>query len=219
MHMVVLVPETLHLSISIIDRFLSRKCVPRKTLQLLAVASLLIACKYEEVIPIEAYDVTHYIDFIHTRQEVLTMELLILNIIDYRLTIPTGYMFLQQFLHITKATSIASNLASFYMERMLLEYSTLDIRPSHLAAAAVSLAVNNPDLPENKLTNGSEYTTIPKISGVVCTTKLAVSPLHYSYILTTCFPFLAPTIAGIYRVFVEANHDSLSFHRNYSWRL
>lgn len=180
---------------------------------------LLIAFKYKETRQINTSDFTYWTNLMYTEQEVLVMELLIVKLLDYRLTIPTGYMFLQRFLHITKATSIASNLASFYMERMLLEYSTLDIRPSHLAAAAVSLAVNNPDLPENKLTNGSEYTTIPKISGVVCTTKPAVSPLHYSYILTTCFPFLAPTIAGIYRVFVEANHDSLSFHRNYSWRL
>lgn len=41
--------ETLYLTINIIDRFLSMKVVPRKELQLVGIASMLIACKYEEI--------------------------------------------------------------------------------------------------------------------------------------------------------------------------
>ena len=44
-----LMPETLYLTINIIDRFLSVKAVPRRELQLVGVSALLIASKYEEI--------------------------------------------------------------------------------------------------------------------------------------------------------------------------
>jgi hypothetical protein len=181
-----LAQESLYLCISIIDRFLSNKCVPRKRLQLLGVASLLIACKYEETRQIFAGDFAYFIDLQYTRQDLLTMELHIVKIIDYKLTVPTGYAFLQRFLHVTGATGVAANLASFYMERMLLEYSALEFRPSHLAAAAVALALNNPDLPRNKrkLKMQLEYIRAPTIPGVVRTVKEFLTPHRYASILT-----------------------------------
>lgn len=174
-----LVPESLYLCISIIDRFLYRKCVPRKRLQLLGMTSLLIACKYKETRRIDTSDFTYWTDLMYTRQEVLTMELLIVKILDYRLTVPTGYTFLQRFLHITKADGVTANLASFYMERILLEHSMLDLRPSHLAAAAVSLALNNPDLSKKRLKR-APYTLVPTVPGVVRTTIASVSTFDYT---------------------------------------
>ena len=44
-------PETLYLTINIVDRFLSLKPVPRRELQLVGVSALLIASKYEEIWP------------------------------------------------------------------------------------------------------------------------------------------------------------------------
>lgn len=44
-----LMPETLYLTINIVDRFLSIKVVPRKELQLVGISSMLIASKYEEL--------------------------------------------------------------------------------------------------------------------------------------------------------------------------
>jgi hypothetical protein len=198
-----LLPETLYLCISIIDRFLSRKCVPTKRLQLLGITSLLIACKYEETRQIYIRDFTYFIDLIYPRQDLLTMELLIVKILDYRLTVPTGYAFLQRFLHITNASGIAANLATFYMERMLLEYSALEHRPSHLAAAAVSLALNNPDMPQNKLRKELGYTGDPTIPGVVRTIKASISHVDYSSMFTFLFCLASPsrcwTIQGFHR--------------------
>jgi hypothetical protein len=175
-----LVPESLYLCISIIDRFLYHKCVPRKRLQLLGMTSLLIACKYKETRQINTSDFTYGTNLMYTQQEVLTMELLIVKILDYRLMVPKGYTFLQRFLHMTKADGVMANLASFYMEQILLEHSMLDLRPSHLAAAAVSLALNNPDLPEKRLKKGLGYTLVPTVPGVVCTTIASVSTFDYS---------------------------------------
>ena len=44
-----LMPETLFLTINIIDRYLEKVQIRRTRLQLVAVAALLIACKYEEI--------------------------------------------------------------------------------------------------------------------------------------------------------------------------
>lgn len=44
-----LMPETLYLTINIVDRFLALKVVPRRELQLVGISSMLIACKYEEI--------------------------------------------------------------------------------------------------------------------------------------------------------------------------
>lgn len=42
-------PETFYLTISIIDRFLAVKTVPRRELQLVGMSAMLVASKYEEI--------------------------------------------------------------------------------------------------------------------------------------------------------------------------
>jgi cyclin B len=44
-----LMPETLYLTVYIIDQYLSLESVPRKELQLVGLSAMLIACKYEEI--------------------------------------------------------------------------------------------------------------------------------------------------------------------------
>lgn len=44
-----LTPETLYLTINIVDRFLSIMVVSRRELQLVGISSMLIASKYEEI--------------------------------------------------------------------------------------------------------------------------------------------------------------------------
>ena len=46
-------PETLFLTINIIDRFLAVKTVPRRELQLVGISAMLMASKYEEIWPPE----------------------------------------------------------------------------------------------------------------------------------------------------------------------
>jgi len=44
-------PETLYLTVNIIDRYLSVQSIARKNLPLVAIAAMFIASKYEEVCP------------------------------------------------------------------------------------------------------------------------------------------------------------------------
>lgn len=65
-----LVPETLYLTVNLIDRFLEREKVSRPRLQLVGVTSLLIASKYEEIYPPELRDLVYICDQAYTRQDV-----------------------------------------------------------------------------------------------------------------------------------------------------
>lgn len=65
-----LVPETLYLTINLIDRYLNVKEVSRPKLQLVGVTSLLIASKYEEIYPPELRDLVYICDRAYTRQDV-----------------------------------------------------------------------------------------------------------------------------------------------------
>ena len=51
-----LMPESLYLTMYIIDRYLSMQPVLRRELQLVGVSALLIACKYEEIWAPEVQD-------------------------------------------------------------------------------------------------------------------------------------------------------------------
>jgi hypothetical protein len=69
-----LVPETLYLTINLIDRYLQLKEVSRPKLQLVGVTSLLIASKYEEIYPPELRDLVYICDRAYTRQDVSRIE-------------------------------------------------------------------------------------------------------------------------------------------------
>lgn len=65
-----LVPDTLYLTVNIIDRFLERTEVSRPKLQLVGVTALLLASKYEEIYPPELRDLVYICDRAYTRQDV-----------------------------------------------------------------------------------------------------------------------------------------------------
>lgn len=65
-----LVPETLYLTINLIDRYLTKREVSRPKLQLVGVTSLLIASKYEEIYPPELRDLVYICDRAYSKNEV-----------------------------------------------------------------------------------------------------------------------------------------------------
>ena len=65
-----LVPETLYLTVNIIDRYLAKTEVSRPKLQLVGVTALLIASKYEEIYPPELRDLVYICDRAYSEREV-----------------------------------------------------------------------------------------------------------------------------------------------------
>lgn len=63
-------PQTLYLSVSIVDRFLSSMSVMRSKLQLVGTASMYLASKFEEIYPPEIGDFAYITDDTYTKSQV-----------------------------------------------------------------------------------------------------------------------------------------------------
>lgn len=140
-----LVPDTLYLTVSYIDRFLSSNVVTRQRLQLLGVSCMLIAAKYEEICAPQVEEFCYITDNTYCREEVLEMERRVLNELKFELTTPTTKSFLRRFVRAAQATNKAPTLVleflgNFLSELTLLEYSFLPFLSSMIAASSVYLA-------------------------------------------------------------------------------
>ena len=69
-----LLPETLYVTVFLIDRFLSLKQIKKSQLHILGVTSLLISTKYEEIYPPDLKDLLSVSENKFSRAEVLAME-------------------------------------------------------------------------------------------------------------------------------------------------
>ncbi|AQK45693.1 cyclin superfamily protein, putative [Zea mays] len=135
-----LMDETLFLTVNVIDRFLEKEVVPRKKLQLVGITALLLACKYEEVSVPVVEDLVLISDRAYTKGQILEMEKLILNTLQFNMSVPTPYVFMKRFLKAADADKQLELVSFFMLELCLVEYQMLNYRPSHLAAAAVYTA-------------------------------------------------------------------------------
>jgi len=139
-----LFPETLYLTVNILDRFLKeiKETVTKRDLQLVGVTALLVSAKYEEMYVPELRDLTYICDGAYTEAKILRMEEKILKTLNYNVTVPTPHTFLIRFLKAAHADKLMAQLACFLLDGTLLSLETLTCnwRPSQLAAAAILLA-------------------------------------------------------------------------------
>jgi hypothetical protein len=132
--------ETLWLCVEIVDRYLQASQVMRNRLQLVGVAAMLIAAKFEEIHPPEVRDFAYITDNTYSKQEILDMEALILNVLAFDLAYPTVVHFLTKFQRANRGTELHKHLAQYLAELSLLDMKALKYKPSQLAAAAVLLS-------------------------------------------------------------------------------
>ena len=115
-----LLPETLFLTINFIDRYLQKNQTPRDKLQLIAVSSLLIACKYEEIYPPEISSFVYITDNAYKKEEILDYEIKILSSLDYDVTYPTPYRYLEV---LVVKLGLVDDETLFFKMQYLLELS------------------------------------------------------------------------------------------------
>lgn len=135
-----LLPETLFLAVNIIDRFLSAEVVALDRLQLVGVAAMFIASKYEEVLSPHVANFSHVADGTFTDKEILDAERHILATLEYNMSFPNPMHFLRR---ISKADNYdihTRTLGKYLMEISLLDHRFMAYRQSHVGAAAMYLA-------------------------------------------------------------------------------
>jgi cyclin B len=133
-------PESLYLTINLIDRYLSRVTVARNRLQLVGVAAMLIATKFEEINPPDIGDFVYITDNAYTKEQVLQMECTMLTTLSFQIVVPTAAHFLDWFLQSNRCGAVQRELCRYLVELALLQYEMLPYPASLLVAAAVLLS-------------------------------------------------------------------------------
>ncbi|EEB08541.1 cyclin Cig1 [Schizosaccharomyces japonicus yFS275] len=129
-------PETLYLTINLIDRFLSIKVVSVHKFQLVGVSALLIACKYEEVQYPSIQEIVTLVDGGYTHEEILCAERYMLLMLNFDVGWPGPMSFLRR---ISKADDYdfdTRTLAKYLLELTLMDERFVGGLPSFLAASA-----------------------------------------------------------------------------------
>lgn len=132
-----LLPETLFLAFNLIDRYLNKKSIHRTKLQLLGVTSMLIACKYEEIYAPEVKDFVYITDKAYTADEVKAMESDVLITLEFNVTMPSSFRFLEFFNFYIKYDNLVMNFTFFLLELSIVEYKMLKYKSSLIAAAVL----------------------------------------------------------------------------------
>ncbi|KAL2505963.1 Cyclin-A3-2 [Abeliophyllum distichum] len=140
-----LLSDTLYLTVSYVDRFLSMNAINRQKLQLLGVSSMLIASKYEEISPPHVEDFCYITDNTYTKQQMVKMESDVLDSLKFEMGNPTVKTFLRGFTRIAQEDHMNPDLQleflGYYLaELSLLDYGCLKFLPSLVAASVVFLA-------------------------------------------------------------------------------
>ncbi|XP_071900775.1 cyclin-B2-5-like isoform X2 [Coffea arabica] len=90
---------------------------------------MLLACKYEEVSVPVVEDLILISDRAYSRNDVLEMESLMINILQFNLSVPTPYVFMRRFLKAAQSNKKLELLSFFIVELCLVEYEMLRIEP------------------------------------------------------------------------------------------
>ncbi|XP_022867393.1 cyclin-A1-4-like [Olea europaea var. sylvestris] len=140
-----LIPDTLYMTVNYIDRYLSGNVMERQKLQLLGVACMMIASKYEEICAPQVEEFCYITDNTYFKDEVLQMESAVLNFLKFEMTAPTTKCFLRTFVRAAQGVNESPSLhleclANYIAELSLLEYNMLCFVPSLIAASSIFLA-------------------------------------------------------------------------------
>ena len=128
--------ETLYMTVSIIDRYLSSNQVTKKNLQLLGITSLFISCKHEEIDLPKISDFTYITNNAYNKNEVIQMENDILKFLKFNLLYPSPIKFFEYLsLHFNFDKKMHM-MGKYLMESFLLDIKNIKYKASIIACAS-----------------------------------------------------------------------------------
>lgn len=136
-----LTPETLYLTVNLIDRYLSLAQVQRTQLQLVGITCLFICNKYEEIYPPELKDHVYITDQTYTKEEIIKMEENILNKLNFDISYPTSLRYLEvYYAKMEDNDKVIFFFSRYLMELSLVEYDMLKYTNGEIALSAYYLS-------------------------------------------------------------------------------
>ncbi|RWS29162.1 G2/mitotic-specific cyclin-B-like protein [Leptotrombidium deliense] len=140
-HQFRLLPETLYLGVSIMDRFFQKESVSKDKIQLVGVTAFFIASKFEEIYPPDIRDFVVICDQLYHKRDILKMEMIILKTLKFELGRPLPLHFLRRNSKAAHADAKIHTMAKYLMELSLVEYECAHWQPSLLAATSLYLTL------------------------------------------------------------------------------
>ena len=149
-----LLPNTLFLTINLIDRIIEKNVAHINSFQLLGTTALHIAAKYEEIYPPEINDYIFISNKAFSKEDVIEMENFILDKLNFDILCISPYLFLDRLYFISRE----NNIDVYYLSSMFIEFSFLSIeimknKQSLIAASMFYLALKFIYPKKNKVWN------------------------------------------------------------------
>lgn len=133
-------PETIFTVVALLDQYLSGQEVPLGDLQLVGVAALFIAAKFEET-----YQVPQLKQLVaccanqYSSVQILQKEADILEHLNFSLIVDSAYKFLEPLCRVVSMEAKNRHLAQYLLELALLQPRFLNYPPSLMASSAIYL--------------------------------------------------------------------------------
>jgi cyclin B len=153
-----LLPETLFLTVHLIDRYLEKVQIMRTMLQLVGVSAMLIACKYEEIYAPEIKDFVYITDKAYSKDDVKEMERNILSALDYNVTVVSPFRLLEIFQRYLNLDDNSFYLCRYFFELFFLELKMYKFSPLLLVASSLYIIF--------KLGGKNDIATVCDLSGI-----------------------------------------------------
>ncbi|KAJ1958237.1 B-type cyclin [Linderina pennispora] len=136
-----LLPESLCLSINLIDRFLSTKEVTVNRLQLVGAVSLLLAAKYEETRVPSISDIIFMVENTYSADEIKKAERYLLRTLNFDLGWPGPLSYLRRISKANDYDAATRTLAKYLVEVTLIDERFIGVPSSKVAAVAHYLSM------------------------------------------------------------------------------
>ena len=133
--------ETLFMTVSIIDRYLSICQITRANFQLLGITALMIACKHEEIDLPKIDDFIYITDNAYVKNEVIKMEEDVLSKLNFAFLYPSPIKFFEYLSFHFNFEKRHHMMGKYLMESFLLDVKNAKYKPSIISCACTYIVM------------------------------------------------------------------------------
>ena len=133
--------ETLFMTISIIDRYLTISQITRTNFQLLGITALMIACKHEEIDLPKIDDFIYITDNAYVKSEVVKMEEDVLSKLNFAFMYPSPIKFFEYLSFHFNFDKKHHMMGKYLMESFLLDAKNCKYKPSIISCACTYIVM------------------------------------------------------------------------------
>lgn len=135
-----LLPETLFLTINIMDRFLSARVATLNRFQLVGITSLFIAAKYEEIYSPTLQDLIYVLNNEYERKDIIQAEKFMITTLNFEISWPGPMSFLRKLSKADDYNYSIRSLSKYFLENCIMDARLVASPPSWLASGAYFLS-------------------------------------------------------------------------------